>query len=192
MQKHNVHIASLSNVTKNPPPSPLASSAELMSTSSTMRMLTQHLCTMAEIMLNAMGCTWMSWTVLRTFQAALWQSSAPRSETESPFRQVRPLVKEERTRFRVCLASVWDALAANVFIRREERRTASNTRNTAAPRCSIKASTHYPSSPSGPNWQAIDPAHTSDADHPKQSTNRIQLCASAVHKECRPRSPSRT
>lgn len=95
-------------------------------------------------------------------------------------------------RFSVRFGSVWYCLAANIIDRRCKCCTASNAQNTTAPRCSIKASTHYPSSSSGSCWQAIDPAHTSDAKYPKQCTYHLQLCASAIHKEREPRSSSRT
>ena len=192
MQQHNVLVASLSNATKNIPPPPLASSAEPISTLQTMRMSTRSSCTMSETMQSAMEWTCMSWTIPSIFQAALFQSSPLRSEKESRCLQVRPMVKEKRTLFFVCPAPVCNGFAANVVSRRRGRHTASNTQNTTAPRCSIKASTHYPSSPSGSRWKAIDPAHTSDTFHPKQCLDRVQLCASAVHKERETRSLSRT
>ena len=169
-QQHNVHIASLSNATKNfrpSPPSPLASSAEPISKSPTMKMPTQRLCTMSETMLSAMAWIWISWIVPNTFQTALVHSSALRSEKESRCLQVRPMVTEKHTRFHVCPAPVWDGFGANVVSRRQERRTASNTQNATTPRRFIKANARYPSSPSRSRWQAIDPTHTSDAVHSK-------------------------
>lgn len=192
MQLHNVHIASLSNATKNSLPSLLASSAEPRLTLPTMRMPTQRVCTMSEKMQSIMEWSWMSWRTPSIFQAFLFQSSTPRSKKEPRCLQTRSTVREKRIRFRVCPVLVWDGSVANVVCRRRKRRSTSNTQNTPAPRCSVEASTHYPSSPSKSHWQAIDPAHTSDAVHPKQCANRVQLCASAIHKERKSRSSSRT
>ena len=157
-----------------------------------MRTPNQPLVILCETTQGIMACTWMSWTDQSTCQAALVSSSAPPSETESRCLQVRPMGKERLTLFRVCPAPDWDGFATNVVSRRRERRTASNTQDTAAPRCSFKASTHYAASPSGSRWQTIDPAHDSDAFHSKHSTNRVQLCTSAVHEKRTSRSSGRT
>lgn len=133
MQLHNVYIASQTNATKIAPPSLLASSAEPISISPTMKMSTQRVRTMSEKMQSAMA----SWTTPSIFQAFLFQSSTPRSKKEPLCLQVRVMVREKCTRLPVCLVAVWDSSVANVVRRRRTYRTASNTQNTPAPRCSV-------------------------------------------------------
>ena len=190
MQQQNVHVASLPNAAKMSPPFPLESSAEPIFISIMMRMPTQHVCTMLWTIQSAVEWNGMKSTISSTLQAALLVSS--QTPKKPRFLQVRPIVKANLTLFWVCPVAVLGSLVAHMVCRRREQRTASDTSDTTASRCSIKASTRYPSPPSEPCWQTIDSAHTSDTVHSKQCTKCIQLCASTVHKERSSRSFSRT
>lgn len=100
--QHNVHVATLSNITKNYPPSPLVSSAEPISTSQTMSTPTQPLPTMSQTMQSAMEWNWMRRTIPSIFQIVSSQSSTPKMEDELHNLQGRPEAREKRTMVRVC------------------------------------------------------------------------------------------